>query len=82
MYIYTFDVYSLNRTTISVTAKVKPSLNTSKPVLRVNSGLSENVSNIPKAIARPKVVNVLKPYRGTLTRSSSLRSKSVNEVTN
>ncbi|XP_060861553.1 G2/mitotic-specific cyclin-B [Metopolophium dirhodum] len=68
---------NLNRTTTSVTTKVKPSLNTSKTVLKVNTGLNENVSNIPKAIIRPKTVGLIKTYRGTLTRSSSLRNKSV-----
>ncbi|VVC39369.1 Cyclin, N-terminal,Cyclin-like,Cyclin, C-terminal domain [Cinara cedri] len=65
---------NLNRTTISATAKVKPSLNTSK-IVKVNTGVNENASNIPKAITRPKAL--AKPYRGTLTRSLSLRSKSV-----
>lgn len=70
----------MNRTTISTNVKVKPSLNTSKPVLKVNTGLNENVSNIPKAIARPKTVGLVKTFRGTLTRSSSLRNKSVSEL--
>lgn len=73
-------MHSLNRTTTSVTTKVKPSLNTSKTILKVNSGLHENVSNIPKAIVRPKTVGLVKTYRGTLTRSSSLRNKSVSEI--
>jgi len=72
-------LFSLNRTTTSVTTKEKPSLITSKTVLKVNSGLNENVSNIPKAIIRPKTVGLIKTYRGTLTRSSSLRKKSVSE---
>lgn len=71
-------VLSLNRTTTSIATKVKPPSNTTKTVLKVNSGLNENVSNIPKAIPRPKAV--LKPYRGTLTRSLSLRSKSVSQL--
>lgn len=71
--------FSLNRTTISTNVKVKPSLNTSKTVLKVSSGLNENVSNIPKAIARPKAVGLVKSFRGTLTRSSSLRNKSVSK---
>lgn len=66
---------NLNRTTTSVTLKGKPTLNTSKTV-KGSSCLKENVSNIPKAVTRPKVFG-LKPYRGTLTRSSSLRNKSV-----
>lgn len=73
-------MFSLNRTTTSVTAKVKPSLNTSKTILKVNSGLNENISNIPKAITRPKTAGLIKTYRGTLTRSSSLRNKAVREI--
>lgn len=70
---------SLNRTTTSITTKVKPSLsNTSKTVLKVGSGGNENVSGIPKPLPRPKAI--LKPYQGTLTRSSSLRSKSVSTI--
>ncbi|XP_025201193.1 G2/mitotic-specific cyclin-B2 [Melanaphis sacchari] len=68
---------NLNRTTTSITSKVKPSLSTSKTVLKVNSGLHESVSNIPKAIVRPKTAGLVKTYRGTLTRSSSLKNKSV-----
>lgn len=75
-----YVLFSLNRTTTSVTTKVKPILNTSKTVLKVNSGLNENVSNIPKAIIRPKTVGLIKTYRGTLTRSSSLRNKSASEI--
>lgn len=69
---------SLNRTTTSVNSKGKTTLNTSKTILKVNSCLNENVSNIPKAIVRPKALG-LKPFRGTLTRSSSLRNKSVKK---
>lgn len=66
-------MYSFNRTTTSVAAKVRPSLNISKTTIKATSGSNENASNIPK----PK--NVIKPYRGTLTRSSSLKSKSVSK---
>jgi len=70
----------LNRTTTSVALKGKPTLNTSKTV-KGSSCLKENVSNIPKAVIRPRPkVFGLKPYRGTLTRSSSLRNKSVNKI--
>lgn len=71
-------IFSLNRTTTSISTKVKPSSNTSKTVLKVNSGLKENVSNIPKAIPKPKAV--LKPHRGTLTKSSSLQGRSVSQL--
>lgn len=57
---------------------MKPSVNTSKTV-KVNTGLNENASNIPKAITRSKGVAV-KPHRGTLTRVLSLRGKSVNKI--
>lgn len=67
---------------MSISTKVKSSLNTSKSVLRVNSGLNQNVSNIPKATARPKPTGMVKPYRGTLTRSSSLRNKPVSKTIN
>ncbi|XP_025412607.1 G2/mitotic-specific cyclin-B isoform X3 [Sipha flava] len=68
---------NLNRSTLPTNVKVKPSLNTSKTVIKGNTGLNENVSNIPKAITRPKTVGLVKSFRGTLTRSSSLRNKSV-----
>lgn len=72
-------MYSLNRTTTSINTKVKPSVsNTSKTILKVGSIGNENVSGIPKALPRPKAI--LKPYQGTLTRSSSLRSKSVSTI--
>lgn len=61
---------------------MKTTLNTSKSVLKVTSGNNENVSNIPQAIARPRALGTVRPYRGTLTRSSSLRNKSVNKIIN
>ncbi|XP_050539301.1 G2/mitotic-specific cyclin-B2 [Daktulosphaira vitifoliae] len=63
---------NLNRTTTTVNAK-----NCTKTVIKVNSTLKENVSSIPKAISRPRPSSMVRPLKGTLTRSSSLRSKSI-----
>lgn len=73
-----YVIFSLNRTTTSISTKVKPTLNSSKVGLKVNSGLKENVSNIPKAVTKPKPVGLVKTYQKTLTRSSSLRNRSVS----
>ncbi|XP_050432110.1 G2/mitotic-specific cyclin-B [Adelges cooleyi] len=69
---------NLNRTTTTLTA---PKLNSTKTVVKVSSTLKENVSSIPKAIIKPRLTSMVRPYKGTLTRSSSLRSKSINSLT-
>lgn len=68
--------FSLNRKTTYIDSKVKPTSKT------INSDLNENVPNIPKVITKhkTKTVGIIKPYSGTLTRSSSLRIKSVSII--
>lgn len=69
-----FSFYSLNSTTIA--SKINSS---SKTVLKVNSALNKNVSNIPKAVARPTTVGLHQLNSGTLIRRNRPVSKIIKE---